>query len=276
MPSADFLRAALPLFENGSVEAVEWSFDIPWQGHAVEEWTYDLLDEFSKSGALLGHGVSFSLLSALWDEHHIRWLELLRQECAQRKYEHISEHFGFMRAADLIDNTVLPLSMSDIALSVGVERLQLIRDAAKVPVGLENLALAFSEMQVDDQPEFVDRLLAPVEGFLLLDLHNIWCQVMNFNRDPVQLMRRYPLHRVRQIHISGGSLIDGVRVDTHDSQIPAEVFSMLQSAIQECPNLRYVILERMAETIVDKADEKQFRADFGTMKQIAQGASVNA
>src|SRR5262249_21161998 len=64
MLEADFLRAAYPLFEAGEVEVLEWSFDCGWPPTVVARWSEDLLRCYSDAGNLLGHGVSYSPLSA--------------------------------------------------------------------------------------------------------------------------------------------------------------------------------------------------------------------
>jgi hypothetical protein len=46
---------------------------------------------------------------------------------------------------------------------------------------LENLALSFSVDDVKHQGEFLEKLVEPVNGFLILDLHNLYCQSHNFD-----------------------------------------------------------------------------------------------
>ena len=83
-------------------------------------------------------------------------------------------------------------------------------------------------------------------------LHNLYCQLQNFNISFDKLIVLYPLNRVREIHISGGSWDDSlieptrkVRRDTHDDVVPAEVFDLLKLTIRYCPNLKYVVLEQL-------------------------------
>ena len=61
----DFLRAALPLFEAGEVEVLEWSFDVGWGLPALPAWAEELLACYSDQGRLLGHGVTYSALSGV-------------------------------------------------------------------------------------------------------------------------------------------------------------------------------------------------------------------
>src|SRR5262245_38164176 len=201
----DFLRTSLPLFEASEVEVLEWSFDVGWGVSALPAWADELLDHYSQAGRLLGHGVTFSAFSAAWTPRQAAWLERLRRELAQRKYLHVSEHFGFMTAGDFHRSAPLPVPLTEASLRLGQERLRMLQEHGARPVGLENLAFAFGRQDVADQGGFLDELLAPVDGFLLLDLHNLYCQSCNFGLSIEELLDLYPLGRVRELHVSGGS-----------------------------------------------------------------------
>ena len=96
----EFLQAALPLLESGVVDALEWSFDVGWSRPSLPAWAEALLGEYSRTGNLVGHGVTFSALSGEWTPRAEWWLDQLRQELQTRNYLHLSEHFGLMAAGD--------------------------------------------------------------------------------------------------------------------------------------------------------------------------------
>jgi uncharacterized protein (UPF0276 family) len=268
----DFARAAYPLFEVGEIEILEWSFDVGWPPATVPQWAEDLLAFYSANGRLLGHGVSYSALSAGIDEQQATWLRLLERELASRSYRHISEHFGFSSSRNFHQSAPLPVPLSDTTLTLGRERLVRLRDVAGVPIGLENLAFAFSIRDVEEQGRFLDQLLAPIDGFMLLDLHNLYCQANNFQRSLDELIAGYPLARVRELHISGGSWRDGIRRDTHDGDVPAELIAWLPRVLERCPHVEAVIFERMGGTI-RPADEEAFRRDFRRLKEAVHAAT---
>jgi uncharacterized protein (UPF0276 family) len=144
-------------------------------------------------------------------------------------------------------------------------------------VGLENLAFAFGIEDVKRQGDFIDHLISDVNGFLLLDLHNIYCQLENFAISELELLNLYPLSKVREIHISGGSWshsVSGkraaVRRDSHDDSVPQEVFNLATLALKLCPSIKFVILERLGNTMMDPESQLQFREDFETMKEILE------
>ena len=267
-----YRRAAYPLFEAGEVEILEWSFDTRWGAQPPPAWAGELLDFYGEAGRLLGHGVTFSALSARWTPRQNWWLENFRRECARRPYFHISEHFGFLSAGSFHDGAPLPVPRTPQSLEIGRDRLQQLAAISTAPIGLENLAFAFGATDVREQGVFLDQLLEPVAGFLLLDLHNLYCQICNFGSTADELMRTYPLHRVRELHVSGGSWSESsvadapVRRDTHDEAVPDEVFALVAPALALCPNVRAVIFERLGDTLSDE-DAAQFQADFRRLKE---------
>jgi uncharacterized protein (UPF0276 family) len=274
MPEPEFLAAAFPLLEADSVEVLEWSFDVGWPPARLPDWAADLLDHFSGSGRLLGHGVTYSPLSALDDERQGAWLDSLRREVAARRYLHVSEHFGFASGGDFHLAPPLPLPLCSASLETGRQGMRRLADAAGAPVGLENLAFAFSAADVGDQGRFLRELLAPVNGFVVLDLHNLYCQAVNFGVGFDDLLASYPCDLVRELHVSGGSWSEStiagagrVRRDTHDDEAPAEVFALVPRALEACPGVRAVILERLGHTL-GGAGADAFRHDFERLRGV--------
>ena len=128
--------------------------------------------------------------------------------------------FGWMATQDFARSAPLPMPMLPETLRLGCDRIQQFADIAQIPVGLENLAFAFGLQDVRQQGEFLDQLLDPIDGFLLLDLHNLYCQMHNFQLSATEILSFYPLKRVRELHLSGGSWSQNgtatIRRDTHD------------------------------------------------------------
>jgi len=238
----------------------------------VPGWLDELLTHYAGAGRLLGHGVTYSPLSALDHVRQSSWLDALRREVAARSYLHVSEHFGFASGGDFRQAPPLPLPLCPAALETGREGMLRLADAAGVPVGLENLAFAFCAQDVRDQGRFLSELLAPVGGFVVLDLHNHYCQACNFGVDFDDLLASYPCDLVRELHVSGGSWSEPssgagrVRRDTHDGDVPPEVFDLVPRALAACPGVRAVILERLGHTLGGDA-AASFRRDFERLRE---------
>jgi uncharacterized protein len=277
MLEPEFWQAAEPLFEAGAVEVLEWSFDTAWGGRFMPGWARQLLQQFSQRNGLLGHGVSYSLLSAELDRS--RWLAGLAAECRDYGYRQVSEHFGWCASRSFRDGAPLSMPLLPETLRVGVTSLQRFAEVAQVPVGLENLAFAFSLEDVRQQGDFMAQLLEPVDGFLLLDLHNLYCQICNFQISAAELLALYPLHRVRELHVSGGSWSQGpggrIRRDTHDQAVPEPVFELLALALERCPGVEAVIFERLGHSLGGIDEQFRFRFDFARVQSIVEQADFS-
>ncbi|WP_317166417.1 DUF692 family multinuclear iron-containing protein [Chitinophaga varians] len=271
----NILAACLPLMDAARVEAIEWSFDALYAVTKVPVWFEELLTVFSNENRLIGHGVFFSLFSGRWLPEQQQWLNDLRAVSRRYQFDHVTEHFGFMTGRDFHHGAPLNIPYTPTILEIGRDRLKRMQEACSCPVGLENLAFSYSLEEVKKQGDFLDKLLGPVNGFMILDLHNLYCQAHNFNLSFEALISLYPLHRVREIHISGGSWeVSGaapgktVRRDTHDDAVPEEVFGYLDNAIDLCPSLKYVVLEQLGAGLDSDSSRAAFGHDFLRMDDL--------
>lgn len=271
----DILAAALPLLQEERVAAMEWAFDTLFKVKEVPEWFYELLTAFSNEGRLTGHGVFFSLFSGKWQPQQDAWLQHLRRLCHTFSFDHITEHFGFMTGSDFHNGAPLSIPYNATTLAIGRDRLARIQEACQCAVGLENLAFSYSLDEVKRHGVFLDELMEPINGFIILDLHNLYCQLHNFSMSYEALIALYPLERVREIHISGGSWAPftiapqgKVRRDTHDDGVPDQVFEMLALTLPKCPNLKYVVMEQLGTGLKSAASRKLFYDDFIAMEAI--------
>lgn len=273
----NILTTALPLFQSAQVQAVEWAFDSLYQQPEIPLWFESLLHTFADAGRLIGHGVYFSIFAGKWSTEQEQWLIDLEELARKYPFDHVTEHFGFMTGGDFHCGAPLSVPYTPTTLAIGQDRLRRIQQAAQCPVGLENLAFAYTPEEVWRQGDFLDRLLTPVNGFLILDLHNLYCQLHNFQLTFDNLIQAYPLERVREIHISGGSWEatksapeKPIRRDTHDDGVPEEVFQLLIKTLPLLPNLKYVVLEQLGFGLETVEQQNQFRQDFNRMQQIVE------
>ncbi|WP_298741789.1 DUF692 family multinuclear iron-containing protein [uncultured Chitinophaga sp.] len=274
---ANILAASLPLMEESRVEAIEWSFDTLYKVKEVPAWFRELLNVFSNEKRLIGHGVFFSLFSGKWLPEQVVWLKHLRQTCTEFRFDHITEHFGFMTGKDFHRGAPLNIPYTSTTLNIGRDRLKRIQEACRLPVGLENLAFSYSLDEAKRHGAFLEQLLEPVNGFIILDLHNLYCQLRNFDLAFDELISLYPLERVREIHISGGSWdasavtpSRSIRRDTHDDSVPRDVFQLLEMSIARCPNLKYVVLEQLGDGLATAQSRSLFYNDFLQMAEIVR------
>lgn len=273
----DILLTLLPLFASSEIEGIEWSFDTLYQRSKIPDWFFELLHIYAKQERLVGHGVFFSILNGQWRIEQEQWLDHLSKMSNRFQFDHVTEHFGFTTSRNFHAGAPLSVPLNKATLDIGVDRLSRIQQAARCPVGLENLAFAYHEDEVKRQGTFLNKLIDPINGFIILDLHNLYCQSCNFDIDPIDLMHYYPLSKVREIHISGGrwetsrlSNDRKIRRDTHDNAVPDEVFALLEIAIPLCVNLKYVVLEQLGTFLKSDQQRALFQSDFKKMKKLVK------
>jgi uncharacterized protein len=276
----NLLLTALPLFESGKVEGLEWSFDTLFKVPEIPDWFQELLLAYSNEGRLIGHGVYFSIFSGKWKPEQAEWLSQLRQFSKTYRFDHITEHFGFMTGEDFHKGAPISIPFTASTLAIGIDRLWRIHDACDCPVGLENLAFAYSLDEVKRHGDFLSKLIEPVNGFIILDLHNLFCQLHNFQVGFEEMIALYPLDRVREIHVSGGSWEDStvapgrkIRRDTHDDAVPETVFQLLEKTIERCPNLKFVVLEQLSGYLGTEEERTAFQQDFWKLEAIVERSS---
>jgi uncharacterized protein (UPF0276 family) len=201
----------------------------------------------------------------------------LKKKCEYFNFDHITEHFGFMTGENFHQGAPISLPLTSETLAIGHDRLKRIYNACERPVGLENLAFAYSLDEVKRHGEFLEKLIEPINGFIILDLHNLYCHLHNFDCQFDEIIQLYPLNRVREIHISGGSWEDStaktnkqIRRDTHYDTVPQKVFDLLKKCIPLCPNLKFVVLEQLGTGLKTPESKAVFQQDFLRMKDIVK------
>lgn len=271
------IQAAIPLFEQSEIEAIEWSFDAVVDHEAIPDWFDELLITFGEEGRLIGHGIYFSLLSGVWLPEQEKWLAQLRKLTEQYKFAHITEHFGFVTGEDFHKGAPLWVPKHAKILNLANDRLARIAEACKCPVGIENLAFSPNATAAKYHGYDLYMIAANINGFLILDLHNLYCQLSNFGWDWEDALANFPLPMVREVHISGGSWEpsdymepQGVRRDTHDNAVPIAVWDLLERVLPKLPNCQFVILEQMGTALRTETEQTQYRADFRKMKSIVK------
>ncbi|MFD3705668.1 DUF692 family multinuclear iron-containing protein [Nocardia sp. NPDC058658] len=126
---------------------------------------------------------------------------------------------------------LLPVERSEEMAKEVAGRANSFRRAVGVPVVLEYIAHAFDPGGPLTESEFIRSVMRETECGLLLDLHNIYANSMNFGFDPFAFLAELPMDRVTQIHIAGGETANGFYFDSHNSGVPDVVWGLLSESI---------------------------------------------
>lgn len=160
-----------------------------------------------------------------------------------------SEHLAFVRGGGVEIGHLAAPPRSARTLDGLARNVARARRAAGSAPRLENVAsLIDAPASTMDEPEWLAACTGATGCDLLLDLHNLHANAMNFEFDAVRALRRLPLDRVAEVHVAGGRWIgpDAAPrlLDDHLHDVPPAVYALLRELGARCPQPLTVILER--------------------------------
>ncbi|NVJ50811.1 MAG: DUF692 domain-containing protein [Gammaproteobacteria bacterium] len=128
---------------------------------------------------------------------------------------------------------LMPIPFTEEAINYVVKRIQQVQDILEAPLVLENASYYAAPAQEMTEIEFVNQVVANSGCELLLDVNNIYVNAINHGYDPLEFLRQLPGERIRYCHIAGHyDEADDLKVDTHGSNVKAEVWELLHEAYQ--------------------------------------------
>jgi uncharacterized protein len=203
------------------------------------------------------HGVELSIGSA----HGLNNAYLNMLESFQKEWPFAwhSEHLGFQTIAGdnnsrLEIGVPLPMPATVEAVELVASRSAMIQQRYGVPFLLENPAHYFSALPADDEIgdeyRFLNAFTEKSGCYLLLDLHNLYCNAVNHHFDARDVIDTLPLDRVIEIHVAGGSWRDGFWMDAHDGRVPEPVWELLEYVLPLAPNVGGVVFELLEDYAV--------------------------
>lgn len=197
------------------------------------------------------HGVSLGLASTVPVED---WrLERMARLVEEVRPESWSEHLAFVRGGGIEIGHLAAPPRTMISVEATAANIDWARRAVGAAPMVENIAtLVEPPASTLGESAWISGIVAQSQAPLLLDLHNLYANALNFGEDPLALMLRLPLDRVGAVHLSGGKWIPepggavGRRrlLDDHVHDVPPEVFALLRALASRVPQSLDVIIER--------------------------------
>lgn len=206
------------------------------------------LAQLAKIVPLSLHGVTFGLASAVP-------VDPKRVDTMARVYEAArpafwSEHLSFVRSGGAEIGHLAAPPRSEGTIEGALRNVETIAARVGAKPLLENVAtLVTPPCSTMSETDWLSAIVEGADASMLLDLHNLYANAKNSGLDPLEMLEELPLHRVRQIHLSGGIDIPapsgGTRLlDDHVHDVPDQVFDLLEVVARETPNPLMVIIER--------------------------------
>jgi uncharacterized protein (UPF0276 family) len=166
-------------------------------------------------------------------------LENIKRWAQLTKTPWIGEHLAFVTAPGLDDNvvevgyTVAP-PLNDSSLERVAAACTRYEGLLGNEIILENPPQYFvTPGSTMSQVEFIGELCALTGIHLLLDLSHFLITARNCGVNPVTAIRKLPLQRVREIHLSGVRHEMNTSWDDHGVAAPKEVFTLLRHVLEQ-------------------------------------------
>lgn len=193
------------------------------------------LGKLRQDYALSIHGVGLSIGSMQpLDADHLARLKIV---CDRYEPESFSEHLAWSTHDTTFLNDLLPLPYTEATLAQVCAHIDEVQTLLGRQMLLENPAtyLLFDESTIEET-DFLDATVRRTGCGLLLDVNNVFVAATNHNMDSRDYLKRFPVHWVREIHLSGHSeTVDDVGapllIDSHDTPVKDPVWELYEELI---------------------------------------------
>jgi len=195
---------------------------------------------------MVSHHIGLSIASAIPTDPG--YVAQMGAWAARWQAHWISEHLAFVAIAEGHDATAAGLALTApfdqdvLDLAVGHARYVIERTGA--PFLLENSPyyVTFDDSDMREA-EFLNRFCAESGSGLLLDLHNLYCNAVNYGFSGHRFLDELDLATVVEVHIANGSELGGMYADSHSGAPPEPVWELLDDLVGRAPNLRGITFE---------------------------------
>lgn len=193
------------------------------------------------------HGVSLGMASSVAVE--TKRLDQMAQLCEDVRPVSWSEHLAFVRGGGIEIGHLAAPPRSAATVDGAVANVRRARAIVGVAPQVENVATLIDPPGSDrDEATWVSEIVRNSESDLLLDLHNLHANSINFNFDPVDYIARIPRERIGAVHLAGGKWVGRPEarrlLDDHLHDVPDPVFQLLEEVGARATQPLTVILER--------------------------------
>jgi uncharacterized protein len=189
-----------------------------------------------------------------------RHTEAFAAEIAEFQPAWVSEHLNFSRFSPeaeaeseepVFAGVLLPPAQSGEGAAVAARNIIERRNAlGGGPIAFET-GVSYLPPRPGEIPdgEFAAAVAEQAQCGILLDLHNLFCNEGNGRQAVAEFCARLPLERVWELHLAGGEMRDGFRLDAHSGLVDPTLMELAAQIVPRLPNLGAIVFEIMPDFI---------------------------
>jgi uncharacterized protein len=195
------------------------------------------------------HGVTLGLASSVAVE--TRRLEQMARLIDAIQPEFWSEHLAFVRGGGIEIGHLAAPPRTEATIDGAARNLTIANRMVGAFPLVENIATLIDPPgSALSEADWTCAILAAAHCGLLLDLHNLYANSINFGFDPYDFIARIPEDKICVIHLAGGRWIQAKTnderrlLDDHLNDVPEAVYRLLEHVGEKTSHPLTVILER--------------------------------
>lgn len=226
------------------------------------------------------HGVTLGMASSVPVE--TKRFDHMARLCDDVRPVSWSEHLAFVRGGGIEIGHLAAPPRTTATIDGAVANIRRARTIVGVSPQVENIATLIDPPGSDrDEATWISEIIRHSESELLLDLHNLHANALNFHFDPVDFISRLPAERIGAVHLAGGVWIgrpDSQRLlDDHLHDVPDPVYGLLEVVAAHAPRELTVIIERDGkfppiESLLDQLDRARLAVARGRQRARLEAA----
>lgn len=223
------------------------------------------LHRVCRSFAVTTHSVELSIGSEDgWDEAHAERVAGFAVAVGAAWF---SDHICFTRAGGTPIGALTPVRRDRAMAHLIARRAARLQATSGLPFLLENITAHLDPGGPLSEPEFIREVCEHADCGLLLDLANLSINAHNLRYDPYDYLDAYPLERVVEVHVAGGTVHAGTAFDSHSEVTPSAVWELLEAVVERA-DVGAVIIER-DDNIPESA--RAFEPELDMARRILRG-----
>ncbi|PWT96872.1 MAG: hypothetical protein C5B51_32600 [Terriglobia bacterium] len=228
--------------------------------HAIGE-----LKDIGSDAHVIVHGVGLSI--GTHDGYSETYLQIVDKLLDHVAVEWHSEHLGYVNVDGQHLGTMLAVSKTGQVLDILCERIKTIQQRYGIPFLIENIVHILPDFDGEfSDAAFLNALANRTGCGLILDVYNLECDAHNHGFDIPRFLAELEMEHVREIHLAGGVIDRGFRLDVHSRITDDSTIALARQVIAAAPNLRTVTYELLPEAV----PKLGYRAIAGELKRLRQ------
>ncbi|NNE76093.1 MAG: DUF692 family protein [Pricia sp.] len=156
----------------------------------------------------------------------------------------VTEHLSFNAVTEFNTGFFLPPCQTEKGLQQAITNITCLQNALDRPIAIETGVnyLRPNNLEMPDG-QFVAELCKATGCGILLDIHNLFANQLNGRQSIVEFLQQIDLEHVVEIHIAGGTELNGLWMDSHSGPIDKRLLAITREVLPKLYNLKEITYE---------------------------------